>query len=66
MRWIPVCISMFFIQIMDRVKPYLIRANTFIRTVSGIFSKPNKTIVAGYMEHDPKQEAIKRHRIQHK
>jgi hypothetical protein len=60
MKWIPVCVSVFFFQIVDFVKPFFIRANTFIRSVSGMFS--NKTIIPGYMEHDPKKEALKRHR----
>ena len=66
MRWIPVYISIVCMRLIDRVRPYLVRANTFIRSISGILRRPtykesNVTIVAGFMEHDPKEAAIKNH-----
>lgn len=66
MRWIPVYISLLCMRFIDRVRPYFVRANTFIRTISGILRRPiykesNKTIIAGFMEHDPKEAAIKNH-----
>lgn len=66
MRWIPVYISMFFMRIIENVKPYLIRVRTIIRTISGVLSRPaykesNSTIIAGFMEHDPKNAAMKHH-----
>ena len=67
MRWIPVCISLFFIRIIDRVRPYIIKANSFVRTISGILSRPiykdsNRTIIVGFMDHNPKEAAIKKYK----
>ena len=61
MRWIPVYISLFFMRIMESVKPYFVRANIFIRSMSGILSRsyPNNTVVVGYMDHDPKIGAMR-------
>ena len=67
------CIYLFYMNIIENVKPYIIRANTFIRSISGIiartYSQQNinttdnapTTIVAGYMEHYPKSAALKKH-----
>ena len=67
------CIYLFYMNIIENVKPYIIRANTFIRSISGIISRTYSqqninttenvptTIVAGYMEHDPKSAALKKH-----
>ena len=54
-------------RLVDHVRPYFILANTFIRSISGIFTRPiykesNKTVVPGFMEHDPKESAIKHFR----
>lgn len=66
MRWIPVYISLLCMRLLDRVRPYVMRANTFIRTISGIlrrpvYKEPNRTIVPGFMDYDPKEGAIKNH-----
>lgn len=65
MRWIPIYVSLFFMRIIDNVKPYFIRVNVFIRSISGILSKiykePNTTIIVGFMDHDPKMSAIYNH-----
>jgi hypothetical protein len=66
MRWIPVYIWLLCMRLIDRVRPYFVRANTFIRSISGILRRPtykesNATIVAGFMDHDPKEAAIKNH-----
>jgi len=82
MKYIPVCISLFFMKIMNFVKPFFIRANHFIRSISGVFSysvvnnpkefmrirehdssKKNDTIIAGYMEHNPKRDAFRKHSL---
>ena len=48
-------------RIMENVKPYFVRANIFIRSMSGILSRsyPNNTVVVGYMDHDPKIGAMR-------
>jgi hypothetical protein len=66
MRCIPVYISLLFIRLIDNVRPYFIGANTFIRNISGILSRSkykemNDTIVIGFMDHDPKEAAMKIH-----
>ena len=73
MKNIWLCIYLFYMNIIENVKPYIIRANTFIRSISGIISRTYSqqninttdnaptTIVAGYMEHDPKSAALKKH-----
>ena len=65
-----------FMNIVDHIKPYIVRANTFIRTISGIFSRTysqqnitdtsSTTVVVGYMEHDPKSAARKARKIHSK
>jgi len=66
MRWVSIYVSLFFMRILDNVKPYFIRVNTFIRSISGILTKNNKetngTIIVGFMEHDPKMSAIHNHK----
>ena len=55
------CISIFFAKIIERVTPYIVRANAFVRTLSGILSRKqeNVTIVPGFMDYDPKMAAKK-------
>ena len=73
MKNIYLCIYLFYMNIIENVKPYIIRANSFIRNISGIISRtysqrninttdtvPTK-IIAGYMEHEPKLAALKKH-----
>ena len=67
MRWIPVYISIFFMRIIDHVRPYVIHANSFVRTISGIltrtvYKESNSTVIAGFMDHDPKEAAIKKYK----
>jgi hypothetical protein len=67
---------------MNFVKPYFVRANHFIKSISGVFSysvveKKNpkeflrtkdkvdddkkEILIVGYMEHDPKKYAFRKH-----
>lgn len=38
MKYIPVCISLFFVKIMNYVKPYLLKVNHFVKSISRVFS----------------------------
>ena len=67
------CISILICKMIDLVEPYLVKANTLIKSFSSIFLNKNKKILQitntntntnnlpGFMDHDPKKEAENNH-----